>query len=1239
VVTALALAWLTSAASAVTITTFPIPTNFAAPRGIALGADGAIWFTEFQGSKTGRITTAGTITEFEAPIDSTGNIPTAFGNQIVAGPDGALWFTKMAGDYIGRIETSGMAKLMLLPTRSNQMSGITVGSDGALWFPLTDLNRIGRMTTGGAVTEFALPDGLFSATAITAGPDGALWFTYATSVGAGIGRMTTAGVLTNQFALSAGSTANGLTFGPDGNLWVTQNFANGFGRIGRMTTAGVVSDFTVPTQHAAPFGITVGPDGALWFTEFSRDNIGRITTAGAITEFPIGTLNGDSGVVGITAGPGGTLWFTASRSNAIGRVVVGEQVVAITAGPSGLVHETSATFEFSAGATAPAGGFECRIDGQAAFTTCTSPVVLSNLSDGEHTFRVRHKPDEGPAGTPVERTWTVDATVPTVTFDQAPAGDGNEPNVDIAWHASEDSASFVCSLDAGARFDCQSPQALFGLADGPHTFSVEPFDAAGNAGPVATIGWRVGTAPAEPGPTATPAPAPAPVCAAGSSAGFGVIRVVARAADACFVDETIAGVAAKVSRGVVTLNGIRLTPGPGTRIIVSERLGDGSVRADGPVTVGFGDTIPIPLPSLNLDGLLAGTTVVKQGLAIAEGALQVAGMKFAPGLALEFAAENGGQAKVTFRMTLPKAVFSATSVKGEGVTVEFSPTFSNDRGVTLGGRIKMPKVFFLGEEIKDLDLAYDHTTGVFDGSAGFVLGEAKKGLAESTLTVAIGLGITSSVCEVRKLSLVASNLNRHIGDGVFLQRLGGSLECSSTGTGPTLRRVVKITGGAGLSLGPRIAVGSFETEAVSVDGTATLTFPFDAPTVSGFSLEMKGTGKIVDVPVTEQSIKYTPPAQIEVGGSIDATVGGYGARLVQQNSWISERGFNIEGAGQVNMFGFRSAAEAVFSSTGYAVCMGPANAHLGFGRRWSGGFTSWVSGCDVGPFRSALPAARVATAGLKAGPQTLEVPAGRKLVVLGFAGQGAPPKVVLTGPGGQRIETPRDLRPLDTKSAVVVQDTDQNITIVALYSPASGNWTVGTALESSVLGAIRMAENLPPVALRASVRRTRGGKRILTYRVRGLAGQTVQFTERGNDAAHVIATTGRAAGTLRFTPDPVLGRNRTIQAIVANNGMPRLARTVARFTVEPPPRPRRVTKVRLRARTLTWRRQPGVTRFEIAITAPDRTTSIDTSQRPRLKLRATLPRSGTLRVTIVALDAVGRHSPIKTTRHRLRATP
>ncbi len=156
-----------------TITEYAVPTDSSNPHGIAVGPDGALWFTEYSGNKIGRITTGGVVTEYTVPTASS----QPYG--IAAGPDGALWFTEYSGNKIGRITTAGGITEYPVPTTYNsQPSGIAAGSDGALWFSENNdfPNKIGRVTTAGAFTEFPTPTIASFPDSIAAGPDGAVWF-------------------------------------------------------------------------------------------------------------------------------------------------------------------------------------------------------------------------------------------------------------------------------------------------------------------------------------------------------------------------------------------------------------------------------------------------------------------------------------------------------------------------------------------------------------------------------------------------------------------------------------------------------------------------------------------------------------------------------------------------------------------------------------------------------------------------------------------------------------------------------------------------------------------------------------------------------------------------------------------------------------------------------------------------------------------------------------------------------
>jgi len=277
------------------------------PAGITTGPDGNVWFTVLVGSRIGRVTSSGTLTEFPLGAN-TGPL------GITAGPDGNLWFTERDANRIGRITPAGVITEFALPNAGSQPFGITSGPDGNLWFTERNGNRIGRITPAGAIAEFPLPNPGSVPVGITTGPDGNLWF--AEQAGLRIGRITPSGVITEFPAGSSGSPLN-ITAAPDGNLWFTR-----FGgpSIGRITPAGVVQNFVLSSVAfpATTTALTVGPDGMLWVSGyFSPPTIPvspivwRVNLSGQVLlEFkpsPDGVPTGNTDAV--TTGPDGRIWL------------------------------------------------------------------------------------------------------------------------------------------------------------------------------------------------------------------------------------------------------------------------------------------------------------------------------------------------------------------------------------------------------------------------------------------------------------------------------------------------------------------------------------------------------------------------------------------------------------------------------------------------------------------------------------------------------------------------------------------------------------------------------------------------------------------------------------------------------------------------------------------------------------------------------------------------------------------
>ena len=87
----------------------------------------------------------------------------------------------------------------------------------------------------------------------------------------------------------------------------------------------------------------------------------------------------------------------------------------ITAGPTGLISDSTPAFSFSS--SEQNSTLECRLDSnqEADFLPCSSPHTLS-LADGPHTFNVRAiDRADNPDPSPAQRNFTVDTTPPAKT--------------------------------------------------------------------------------------------------------------------------------------------------------------------------------------------------------------------------------------------------------------------------------------------------------------------------------------------------------------------------------------------------------------------------------------------------------------------------------------------------------------------------------------------------------------------------------------------------------------------------------------------------------------------------------------------------------------------------------------------------------------------------------------------------------------------------------------------------------
>jgi streptogramin lyase len=307
---------------------------------LTAGPDGALWFTEGQLNKIGRMTLSGVLTEFPVPTSK------AFVHSITAGFDGNLWFTERDGNNIGRITPAGVITEFPIPTPNSAPQDITSSASGGIWFVETLGLKLGEISATGRITEYPLFQdeamheqptgitiGLGSLSAVTVfftlsyfdqqgytGRGDVGWFSPGQQNGdvAGIGgRLDGALQLGNERIGFVVQSANG-------DLWLTEPGANQIARVGVRAVVDSIPtwEYRLPNAVSTPTEIINGPDGNVWFDEYDGNRIGRIVPSGSvlgeIKEYTIPTPN--SGPGGLTVGPDGAIWFSEGAADKIGRL-------------------------------------------------------------------------------------------------------------------------------------------------------------------------------------------------------------------------------------------------------------------------------------------------------------------------------------------------------------------------------------------------------------------------------------------------------------------------------------------------------------------------------------------------------------------------------------------------------------------------------------------------------------------------------------------------------------------------------------------------------------------------------------------------------------------------------------------------------------------------------------------------------------------------------------------------------
>ena len=401
--------------------------------------------------------------------------------------------------------------------------------DGSAYAACTSPRSLSALADGSHTFRVALVDA-----AGNQGPAAAQTWTIGTSVPTALPTVTpsqggTTNDTTPSFALSGGVAGGTFECRVDGGAWTTcvnpytvspalapgthtieTRVVDAFGNAGSATSTTVVID-TTPPVAPTPSTTPASP------TNQTTASIGISGEADATFECKLDTgdwvaCSNPTAITGLADGPH-TLQMrqldaagNTSPATSVSWTVdtaVPSPAPTITGTPISPASTSSATLTFAA--TEAGSTLECSIDG-ATYTTCTSPLSLTGLSEGGHVVKIREVDAAGNVGASSTASWIVDTTPPNnpPTVTGVPTG-VTASGALSATFTGDAGNGFQCKLDFGGWGTCTSPFSTSGLADGQHTLSVRQIDTAGNAGPSVSSMWTVdSTAPTAPPLTGTP---------------------------------------------------------------------------------------------------------------------------------------------------------------------------------------------------------------------------------------------------------------------------------------------------------------------------------------------------------------------------------------------------------------------------------------------------------------------------------------------------------------------------------------------------------------------------------------------------------------------------------------------------------------------------------------------------------------------------------------------------------------
>ena len=640
----------------------------------------------------------------------------------------------------------------------------------------------------------------------------------------------------------------------------------------------------------------------------------------------------------------------------------------------------------------------------------------------------------------------------------------------------------------------------------------------------------------------------------GQQVNFGAF--VIDTAEGVFLNGTGANKGVVVTRGEVTLNGLRIIPDPGSVLVINPT-------------------------KLTIDTIGQARAVVSNGTAevtLFHGEIDRDLKGLQPGSRL---------------FEFPVTEFQA-NVLGFDVAADI-PVLMRDDGVEIPIDIELPPQF-----------------GGFTGHAKLVATRGE-GLVLDSLNIHIG-PVPLGALTIESIDLDWRQDSTWRGSGKLSFINGGALDASVEFEGGDFNGadfnydvpppnaigpfVYLLSVGGGFFLDPvtiiaRAALGAgaaFQGEApVKVDGQFTMKFPSGGPA----SFLLDGAVELFFVHVADGFLRFITNGYADFGGNARLDVGPiHGSAEVEGfvDGPTGKFGADLQGdlgacvtipnpfdddfplCGEVG-------ADAAVSNVGFAACAEievpdfiPISSPItgGLAVRWE----------DINPF--VLYSPFVLTAQLidaisvpchtteykapppqpaprsvrRAGGQVIAIEGGLPTAtILVKAGAGVP-SVSATGPNGETVSAANP-----SQAGFIVEIEGADAQWLVLTKPAAGNWTITPDEGSPEISEVLVANGLPEAAVKGDVEKGR-----IEYRTKHLAGRQVTFREEGRFGTHLLGTVDDSRGTFKFKPAPGPGGKRRVIAQVERDGLIMDQVPLGSYTAPGPPKPGKVRGLRAKRR-------------------------------------------------------------------------